>query len=778
MRAPTQHSTTIARLFSTHRNSPSHAPKIQSFGSPGRSPSIKTLASAGRLRDAVRLLILRRHLGLPVHPDYFVAIIKPCASPGTLMEGRQLHAHMVISGFNQDPFICNHLINMYCKCGSLDDAHWVFRGVGKKKSHSWNILIAGFCRFGFLSEAQQLFDEMPKRVAASWNTMISGYDRWGPCEEALEIFVRMRRTDCNVDHFGLSSAISACSNLRFLGNGRGLHACSAKIGLDSHVQVGSALIGLYAKCVELKDARSVFDEMGARELFTWNSMLAGYVQCSKIDEALLFFKEMPERDVVSWTTVVAGLAQHERNEEAIGLFHKTREVGLMPDQISFVSVLNACVGVLDFEEGFKIHGQIMKSGFGTDVNVGSATAAFYAKCGCMNDAKRVTDGMPLVDDFSWSVLIAEYAKHGQIDSAHELFQSFEVRSIPLWNALIGGYSELGLHEKAFETFEEMQMDGKRGDEFTFGSLLMGVDLLGMKYGEQLHSQIIKIGIDFSVFVGSGLIDMYSSCLECEAAVRVFNSIRQPNLVSWNSMISGYGLNNLDKGAILTFRLMMALGVIPDNITLSLVLDSCSSLLALYEGTQFHALARKLGFDSDVVVGSALIDMYSKCENMDCAAQAFSDIHGHTVVSWTSLIGGYIRCGMWATAKKLFEIMPERNVVSWNTMLSGYAKYGFGLEALNLYHQMNKSGLLPDQVTFFTVLSVCSNFLLGENGKQVHAQIFKTGYHMNARVSSALTVMYQKLGKLADGVDLCSGFIDFKHGNVLDRTEPDAISGNN
>ncbi|XP_073116422.1 pentatricopeptide repeat-containing protein At2g13600-like [Elaeis guineensis] len=679
MRAPTQHSTAIARLCSTHRNFPSHAPKTDSFDASSRSPSIKTLASAGRLRDAFRLLIFRRHLGLPVHPDYFVAILKPCAFPETLMEGRQLHAHMVITGFNQDPFICNHLIHMYCKCGSLDDAHWVFRGMGKKNLHSWNILIAGFCRFGFLSEARQLFDEMPKRDAASWNTMISGYDQWGPCEEALGSFVRMRRTDCNVDHFGLASVISACSNLRFLGNGRGLHACSAKTGLDSHVQVGGALIGLYAKCVALKDARRVFDEIGAKELFTWNSMLAGYVQCSKIDEALLFFKEMPERDVVSWTTVVAGLAQHERNEEAIGLFQKMWEAGLMPDQISFVSVLNACVGVLDFEEGFKIHGQIMKRGFGTDVNVGSAIVVFYAKCGCMNDAKRVTDGIPLVDDFSWSVLIDQYAKHGQIDSAHELFRSLEVRSIPLWNALIGGYSELGLHEEAFKAFEEMQMDGKRGDEFTFGSLVMGVDLLGMKYGEQLHSQIIKVGVDFSVFVGSALIDMYSYCLECEAAVKIFNSIQQPNLVSWNSMISGYGLNNMDREAILTFRLMMALGVKPDNITLSLVLDSCSSLLVLCEGTQFHALAHKLGFDSDVVVGSALIDIYSKCENMDHAAQAFSDIHGHSVVSWTSLIGGYIRCGMWAKAKKLFELMPERNVVSWNAMLSGCAKYGFGLE---------------------------------------------------------------------------------------------------
>ncbi|CAL9081460.1 unnamed protein product [Musa textilis] len=768
MRSPTHPWAAVNRLFSTSTS------QNASFKRP---PTIQSLASAGRIKDAIRYLILRRHLGRRVYPECFVAIIKHSAAPETLGIARQLHAHMIITCFDQDPFICNHVIGVYGKRGFLGDAHWVFRRLRGKKVHSWNILTAAYCKFGFLSEGRLLFDEMPRRDAVSWNTLIAAYDQWGPCEEAIEAFAHMMRSCCKVDHFGVSSVISACANLRFVQNGSAFHGLSVKIGLDSHVQVGSAIIGLYSKCEQLDDARRIFYQMDVKEIFTWNSMLDGFIRCSRIGDAVKFFENMPQKDVVSWTTIMAGCSQHDRNENAIYFFQKMLQDGLRPDWVSFVSVLDACEGLLDLEEGSKIHAKIVKSGFGADRIVGSALVALYAKCGCLTDARSVTHCLAAVDDFSWSVLIAEYVKHGCLDCACELFDRMAIKTVPLWNALIGGYAEVGLSEEASESFKRMQMDGKYGDNYTFGSLLLSAIHLGSRFGSQLHSHIIKLGFDSSVFVASALINMYSTNSNCEAAVRIFKLVKDPNPIVWSSMISGYALNNLANDAMRTFSLMVALGMKPNNVTLSLIIDLCSRLLTLCGGTQVHAFSYKLCFESDVVVGSALIDMYAKCGSIDCASSTFADIHRHTVVTWTALLAGYMRSGLCDTANKLFNIMPERNIVSWNVMISGYIKHGFASEALQIYSQMGKSGLLPDRICFTTILTACSNFFLKEGGKQVHAQIVKNGYHVNPQINLYLTYMYQKFGELWHTKELPSGSSDLVVVAAADRAEPDVVTEN-
>ncbi|WOK93810.1 pentatricopeptide repeat-containing protein [Canna indica] len=771
MRSPTYRWAAITRAFSTSTL------KSPSFKTAAGFQSIQSLASAGRLKDAIRSIILRRHLGRPVHPDCFVAVLKHCAEPEILVTTRQLHAHMIVTCFDQDPFICNHLISIYGKCGFLTDAHWVLRKLRKKKLRSWNILIALYCKFGFLSEGKRLFDEMPRWDVVSWNTMIAAYDQWGPCEEALEFFVRMTRSDCKVDNFGLSSVISACANLRFVQNGMVLHGFSVKIGLDSHVEVGSAVVGLYSKCEQLDDARRVFDELDTKELFTWNTMLDGYIQCSKIGDALSFFENMPEKNVVSWTTIVAGCSRHNKNEKAIETFHRMQKLGLRPDWVSYVSVLDACVWLLDLKEGSKIHAKIVKSGFEADRIVGSALVALYAKGGCLTDARSVIHGLAAVDDYSWSVLIAEYVKHGLFDSACELFESLAVKSVPLWNALIGAYSAVGLSEEAYATFKRMQVDGKCGDEYTFGSLLVGSFHLGLRFGEQLHSHIRKIGVGSSTFVASALINMYSANLNCQASERIFKLVEYPNPIVWSSMISGYALNNLTKDAMHTFALMISLGIQPDNVSLSLILDACSRLLDLHGGTQVHAFAYRLGYESDVVVGSALIDMYAKCGSINCASHAFTDIHRHTVFSWTALVNGHMKSGMYDIANKLFDIMPERNNVSWNVMLSGYAKNGLALEALQIYRRMGKSGLLPDLISFTTLLAVCIDFVLRESGKQVHAQIIKNGYHMDRQINFYLTLMYQNFEEFCHTEKFSSGSSDSIIMAAADRAEPNTISEN-
>ena len=701
--------------------------------------------STARVNETIRSLAVHHKQGKRAGVDYLCSVIKFFEKRRARMQGKQLHGHLTAVGFNNDTFFFNHLISMYGKCGFLDEARSVFDLIRNKNLYSWNTLIACYCKAGHLCEARVLFDEMPERDSVSWNLMISGYDRFGPCEEALRIFRSMRRSGAVIDHFGLSGAVSACCNLRFSVNGRSLHSYSMKIGLCLDVHVGSAIVELYAKCMLLSEARRVFDSLENKEQFTWNSMLSGYVYGLTIDQALQFFDEMLEKDVVSWTIIVEGCSYHNLNREAINFFWKMRKCGIQADQAAFVSVLDACVDLLNLEDGFKVHCLTIKCGYETDVSVGSVLVSLYAKCGNFSDSTKVTEGMHIVDDFSWSVLISEYAKHGLVGRSQVLFESIPVKSLAIWNALITGYSDLGMFEEAFRAFKELYSFGHKGDAFTYGSILAASDSFGLRYGEQLHSQIRRTGLCSSFFVCGALIDMYFCFNHHEAAERIFQEIDGPNVVLWNVMIYGYGQKNLNYEAMQLFWTMRCSDAKPDNVTLSCTLDACSNISALVVGVQIHAHSHKIGLGYDVIVGSAIVDMYAKCREIGSATLSFSDILHPNVISWTALLGGYVKCGIWDKAKSLFASMPEKNVVSWNVMLSGYIQQEFPWDALNLYFQMNRVGIWPDRISFISSLTACCKLLLKEQGRQVHAQIIKTGYYMNAYVGLALTSMYQNFG---------------------------------
>ncbi|KAL4184320.1 hypothetical protein AMTRI_Chr10g430 [Amborella trichopoda] len=708
--------------------------------------SIKTLTQHGRLKQAISFIIHMRHQGMFVPTDSFSLIFHSSATSKSLMEGKQLHAHFIVSGFEPDLYLSNHLMNMYSKCGCLDHIESVFREMGRKNLHSWNTMLACYSKLGFISDARNLFDKMPHRDSVSYNTMIACYDKYGPCENALEVFRAMKLSGSKVDHFTVSSVISACMNISFLCQGRQVHSDVIKIGIGLNVYVGSALVEFYGKCGDIDEARKVFESMPDREVFSWNTMLLGYVQSGRIEDGILFFEEIPCKNVVSWTTIISGCVRCGWRDKAIHFFSGLRLANLKPDLVGFVSIVNAFSALYCLEEGQKVHGLIIKAGFESNLVVGNALVDMYAKCGSLDCASRVFEIMPYMDEYSCSVLISEYAKYGLIDYARDFFESSKVKDISSWNALIAGYSELERDWEAIETFRAMRMEGVKADEFTYGSLIRGCYLYGLRYGMQLHSQTIKLGIDSSVYVGSSLIDMYTEFFYCQAGRMVFDAIYEKNLVSWNAMINGYAQNEMGLEALELFCQMRALRVEIDRVTLSSALNACTSSLALSMGNQINGVIHKAGYVHDVVVGTSLIDMYGKCRDMDHALCAFSTITQHSVFSWTALLGSYVKCGMWESANELFEKMPEKNIVSWNTMLSGHAQNGSGFEAIKLYSLMLKSGELPDGISLICLLAVCSNHMLEEQGKQVHSHAIKTGYYMNLSVKSVIINMYHKLWK--------------------------------
>ncbi len=341
-------------------------------------------------------------------------------------------------------------------------------------------------------------------------------------------------------------------------------------------------------------------------------------------------------------------------KKTIELFEQMQEENVIPNAFSFVQVLNACAGLMALDDGLRIHMQIIQSGCESDLYVGNSLIDMYAKCGGI--------------DYAWLV-----------------FSKMPIRNVISWNAMILGLVKCGQEQKAMELFQQMQCRGVAPDRVTFVGLLHACARVAvLKDGKQIHEQIIQSGFESDLFVASSLIDMYAKCGSIEDAQRVFDRMPTRDVAAWNAMLLGHVRGGQGQEALLLSQKMQQEGVKPDSITFVGVLNACASVVALVEGRDIHEQIIQRGFESDVFVGSGLIDMYVKCGSMDDA--------------W-----------------RVFNKMPVRNVVSWTAMLKGYAMHGQGMEALAHFKWMCEEGVEIDGVTFVCLLLACSHAGLVNEG---------------------------------------------------------------
>jgi pentatricopeptide repeat protein len=166
-------------------------------------------------------------------------------------------------------------------------------------------------------------------------------------------------------------------------------------------------------------------EMPARDLISWNTMMAGYFQHGRLMDAHCLFHGMPEKDVVSWTGMIAGYTQNGHSEEALKLFLKMKQQGINPNRSTFASVLSACASIAALEQGKQIHDHILKTEYSSDVVVGNALVTMYSKCGRINVAYQVFGQMTEQDVVSWTAIITGFAQHGSGKKALELFDRMQ-----------------------------------------------------------------------------------------------------------------------------------------------------------------------------------------------------------------------------------------------------------------------------------------------------------------------------------------------------------------
>lgn len=261
------------------------------------------------------------------------------------------------------------------------------------------------------------------------------------------------------------------------------------------------------------------------------------------------------------------------------------------------------------------------------------------------------------------------------------------------------------------------------DEFTYGSVLKAcVGGQALNYGMEIHGRIIKSGMGLDPFVGSALVDMYCKCGMIEEGEKIHYKTKRQNMVSWNAIISGFAMQKQSEDAQNLFSHMLEMGVKPDNFTYATILDTCANLATAGLGKQIHAQIIKLDLQSDVYISSTLVDMYSKCGNMQ-------------------------------DSRLMFEKTQKRDFVTWNAMICSYAHHGHAEGALKMFENMMLEKVMPNHATFVSVLRVCAHMGLAEKGMQYFKSMSDYGLDPQLEHYSCMVDIIGRSGKLDKALEL-------------------------
>lgn len=312
---------------------------------------ITACAQTSEGNQALMMFLEMQDLGFRPNEFTVSSVLKACADEKGLRFGMQLHGAILKGMYPVDVFVESGLIGMYSKSNKVDDARTVF-------------------------------DMMPSRNTVTWTSMITGYAQHGRSEEAISLFHRMKARRILANSSTVVSILGACGSLRCLSLGKEIHTQIFKNHIDENNRhVGSTLVWFYCKC-------------------------GLYSYAAKVLET------MPTRDVITWTAIVSGHTQYGHDTEALELLNRMLREGVDPNDFTFTSALKACAGIEARREGQLIHGSVSKSGSDPNVYVGSALISLYMKCGCVDDAFRIFDGMPERNVVTWRTMVLGCAKNG------------------------------------------------------------------------------------------------------------------------------------------------------------------------------------------------------------------------------------------------------------------------------------------------------------------------------------------------------------------------------
>lgn len=531
--------------------------------------------------------------------------------------------------------------------------------------------LSRLCVEGQLHLARQLFDAIPRPTTIIWNTIIIGFICNKMPLEALSLYSQLKITHTKCDSYTYSSTLKACAVTGNLTIGKTIHCHFIRcLSYPSRI-VYNSLLNMYSTCLSSRCPLNDFD-------------------FSKYDLVCNVFKTMPERDVIGWNTVVSWYVKTERYTEAIRQFKIMMKTGINPSLVSFINVFPALSSFGHCKYANALYGLLLKLGseYVNDLFVVSSAISVYAELCCLDLARKVFD--------------------------HCLEKNTEV-----CNTMIGGYVQNDYFFEGIDLFlQAMETEQIVPDDVTFLLVLTAVSQLQLlDLGQLLHAFVIKKLSVLPVRILNAIIAMYSRCNSVHTSFRVFLKMPERDIVSWNTMISGFIRNGLyDEGLMLVHEMQEEEYTV-DSVTVTCLLSAASNLRNQEIGKQTHAYLVRQGIKFDGM-DSYLIEMYAKT--------------------------GLIR-----TAQQVFEKNYTRNrdQATWNAMIAGYTQNGLVEEAFVTFSQMLEQNLRPNSVTLASSLPACHPLGSIDSGKQLHGVAIRFLLDHNIFVRTALVDMYSKSGAI-------------------------------
>ncbi|XP_027355918.1 pentatricopeptide repeat-containing protein At3g24000, mitochondrial [Abrus precatorius] len=622
----------------------------------------------GCIKEVLNVYQHLRREGVCCNQNAMATVIRSCGVIGDKTLGYQVLGYVIKSGLDTSVSVANSLVSMFGNCDSVEEASFVF-------------------------------DNMKERDTISWNSIITASVHNGHCEESLEYFYQMRHTHKETDYITISTLLPVCGSAQNLRWGRGLHGLVVKSGLESNVCVCNSLLSMYSQAGKSKDAEFVFHTMPERDLISWNSMMASHVENGRYPRAVRLLIEMlqtrrtmnyvtfttalsacynleklkivhafvnlfglhhnsiigntlvtmygkfglmgtaqrvcrsmPKRDEVTWNALIGGHADNREPNAAIEAFNLLREEGLPVNYITIVNLLSACLSPDDLpERGMPIHAHIVVAGFELDTFVQSSLITMYAQCGDLN-------------------------------SSNYIFYVLANKNSSTWNAILSANAHCGPGEEAVKLILKMRNEGVHLDQFSFSVALSIIgNLTLLDEGQQLHSLIIKLGLESNDYVLNATMDMYGKCGEIDDVFKILPRPRRRSQRSWNILISALARHGFFQQAREVFHKMLDLGLRPDHVTFVSLLSACSHGGLVDEGlAYFSSMSTEFGVPTGIEHCVCIIDLLGRAGRL-AEAEAFINkmpIPPNDLV-WRSLLAackihGNLELGRKA-ADRLFEL---------------------------------------------------------------------------------------------------------------------------
>ncbi|MCO5603915.1 hypothetical protein L7F22_058071 [Adiantum nelumboides] len=398
------------------------------------------------------------------------------------------------------------------------------------------------------------------------------------------------------DQITFVALLSACAKCPSLSHGKCIHAIIPFTQYCPDVTIDTALLSIYGKC--------------------WS-----------IQHALRSFESMPIKNVVTYNAIISSCVRVGEVKQACGFLHLMLADNLRANRNSFSTILNECSSKLNLEGGRWLHDSIVRHGLVCDLVLATLLVNMYGELNC--------------------------------EDARSIFEMLPERDVVLWSSTIALVSRLETGIAAQQLFEQMKQECVMPDNLTYTSVIDASTVDGTIHeGRRVHACISQVGSSLLVVPLTSLINMYGKCGDIHSAMRVFDGLIQPSVVSWNAMLEVYAHQGDFNNALRIFNNMQQEGAMPDHVTFTSILDSCADSAALKEGKQLHIILTNHGLDGHINAQTAPVNMYGKCGSLE-------------------------------TASEMFDKVEERNVITWATIISNFAQHGHCLEALQLFDRMQE-----------------------------------------------------------------------------------------